>query len=168
MKTGRPSSFSSDESVFAEKTISERLARGTWIELPEWDAMGSDFMSNEFTTASGKLRAVADLIFLSSHWDTRMTTCDTLEASAAQLREGDRIPSMDLASGYHQFRLHPSMRKWFVVSCFGRWFQYIALPFGSRLSGYRFVRLVERVHGPLAGKMKFRVLHYVDDFLICL
>jgi hypothetical protein len=95
--------------VFAEKMISERLAKGTWIRLSEREAMGSDFMANEFITAdsSGKLRAPANLKVLSSHWDTRMKTCHTLEANAAQIREGDRMLSMDVAWGYHQFRLHP-------------------------------------------------------------
>jgi hypothetical protein len=126
-------------------------------------------MSKEFIAAesSGKLRAVADLKFLSSHWDTRMKECDTLEANAAQLREGDRMLSMDLASGYRRFRLHPSMRNWFVVSLFGIWFQYIALPFGLWVSGYWFVRLVGRFRALLRGQMKFRVLYSVGDFLIC-
>jgi hypothetical protein len=93
MERGRPRSSSSEEIVFAEKTISERLTRGTGIELSEREAMGSDFMSNEFipADASGKLRAVAYLRFLSSHWDTSMTKCDTLDANAAQLREGYRM-----------------------------------------------------------------------------
>jgi hypothetical protein len=31
--------------------------------------------------------------------------------------------SFNLASGCHQFRLHPSMRQWFTVKFAGRWFQ---------------------------------------------
>jgi hypothetical protein len=31
MESGRPRSFSSEESMFSEKKISDRLARGTWI-----------------------------------------------------------------------------------------------------------------------------------------
>jgi hypothetical protein len=70
--------------------------------------------------------------------------CDTLEANATQLREGDRMLSYNLESGYHQFRLHPMIREWFTVRFAGRWFRSVALPFGRRLSGCWSVRLVER------------------------
>jgi hypothetical protein len=135
---GQTRPFSAEERALGEETISKRLARGTWVELWAAEAAGARYMSNKFITSdlSGKLRSVADLKVWSSHWDTRLTTCDTLDANATQLREGDRMLSFDLASGYHHFRLHPSMREWLTVRFAGRWFRYVPLPFGWRLSGY--------------------------------
>lgn len=160
--------FSSRETDFADETIRKRLARGSWIELTEEQAAASQYMSNEFITtdSSGNMRAVADLKYLSSFWDARLTKCDTLESNAPQLKKEDQLISFDLESGYHQFRLHPTMRKWFVVKFAGRWFQYVALPFGWRLSGYWFVRLVGRFTAMLRRTLRYRVLQYVDDFLV--
>jgi hypothetical protein len=105
------------------------MARGTWVEVSAAEAARARHMSNEFITSdsSGKLRSVADLKCLYSHWDTRLTKCDTLEANATQLREGDWMPSFGLASGYHQFRLHPFMRECFKVRFAGRWFRLLSV-----------------------------------------
>jgi hypothetical protein len=117
MKRVKSRPFSAEERAFAEEKISNRLESGTWVELSAAETAGARCMSNEFTTSdwNGKLRSVADLKFLSSHWDTCLMKCDTLEANATQLREGDRMLSYNLESGYHQFRLHPMMREWFTV-----------------------------------------------------
>jgi hypothetical protein len=130
--------FSAHKLAFAEETMQKRIARGTWRGLSEEKAAHAQFVSNEFlrTNSDGTLRSVADLKFISSHWNARATKCDTLEANATQLREGDRMLSFDVASGYHQFRLHPSMRQWFTVKFARLWFQYTALPFCWQLSGY--------------------------------
>lgn len=159
---------SEEEVLFVEKTIAKRLERCTWEELSEEEARAAPYVSREFLTpdSDGKLRAVADLKYISEHFLERRTKCDTLEASAALIRKGDRMLAFDLEAGYHQFRLHPLMRQYFVVQFGSRYFRYIGLPFGWRHSGYWFIRLTSRFTTLLRSKLGFRVIHYVDDFLI--
>jgi Reverse transcriptase (RNA-dependent DNA polymerase) len=130
-------------------------------------------VSREFIArnSDGSARAVADLSHFSDHYDSIMTKAETLEGFSASLLPGDHLLSMDLRSGYHHFRFHPDMRKYFtvrVVMADGveRYFQYLVLPFGWSRSGFWFCRLVQRFWMMVKKTLGYRVLSYVDDLAI--
>jgi hypothetical protein len=79
---------------------------------------------------------------------------------------------IDLRSGYNHFRLHPAMRDYFVVSLkltagTLRYILCLVLPFGWSRGGYWFWRLVSRFWRTFKSRFGYRVLSYVDDYLIC-
>jgi hypothetical protein len=79
---------------------------------------------------------------------------------------------IDLRSGYNHFRLHPAMRDYFVVSLkltagTLRSILCLVLPFGWSRGGYWFSRLVFRFWTTVKSRFGYRILSYVDDYLIC-
>jgi Reverse transcriptase (RNA-dependent DNA polymerase) len=88
------------------------------------------------------------------------------------MKRHDTRLSMDLRSGYNHFRLHPAMRDYFLISVkltcgTVRYFRYLVLPCGWYRSGYCFSRLVSRFFTTIKSRFGYRVLSYVDDYLIC-
>jgi hypothetical protein len=73
--------------------------------------------------------------------------------------------SFDIQVGYRHFRLSPQMRDWFLFRNDGRFYRCITLPFGWGRSPMRFTQLMV----PMIRKLRqqYRVLAYLDDFLIC-
>jgi hypothetical protein len=97
---------------------------------------------------------------------------ETLEGVSISMRRHDTMLSRELHSGYNHFRLHPAMRDYFVVSVklmegTVRNFPYFVLPFGWSRSRYWLSRLVSRFWTTLKSCFGYRVLSYVDDYLIC-
>jgi hypothetical protein len=165
---------SDEDAEFVRTTIEDRLVGRIWREIPQEEALASHFLSREFVTidTDGKRRSVSDLAHLSNHWDARPTKLDSLAGSPAVLIPGDRLLSFDLKGGYHHFRLHKDMREMFRVRVDPggglpeRFFEFIALPFGWCMSGYWFVRIVRRLTDHLRNHLDYRVLAYLDDFLV--
>jgi hypothetical protein len=73
--------------------------------------------------------------------------------------------SFDIKAGYRHFRLAPRMRDWFLFAYDGRFYRFIALPFGWGRNPMWFTHLMV----PLVTKLRqsYRVLAYLEDFLIC-
>jgi hypothetical protein len=162
-----------EDSLVMPGVIEERLEERIWKELSENEAGKCLYVSREFTSynADSKPRSVADLSHLSGHYDPIVTKSDTLERFSASLLPNDHVLSMDLRYGFHHFRLHPDMRKFFSLSerkcrMADRYFQYLMLPFGWSRSGYWFSRLVQRFWTMVKRRNGYRVLSYVDDFAV--
>jgi hypothetical protein len=45
---------------------------------------------------------------------------ETMESFGVQLLDEDHLLSFDIEKGYHHFRLHPSMRNWFLFVINGK------------------------------------------------
>jgi Reverse transcriptase (RNA-dependent DNA polymerase) len=73
--------------------------------------------------------------------------------------------SFDIQAGYRHFRLAPQMGDWFLFRYDGRFYRGISLPFGWGRSPMWFIQLMV----PMVRKLRqqYRVLAYLDDFLIC-
>ena len=82
-----------------------------------------------------------------------------------EMQKGDQFISMDIHKGYRHFRLHPSMRDWFVFRYAGKYYQCVALPFGWGRSPPWFKMLMAILVGELRG-LGYRTLAYLDDFLL--
>jgi hypothetical protein len=55
---------------------------------------------------------------------------ETLPEYALELERGEKVVSFDIQVGYRHFRLAPQIRDWFLFRYDGRFYSYIALPFG--------------------------------------
>jgi hypothetical protein len=128
----------------------ETIEWSDWRELSLEQGRREQYASREFMVQNtdGNMRGVADLSHLSDHYDSVATKAETLEGSSASLMPGDRMPSMDLGSGYNHFRLHLDMRKSFTVrivmadaisvSCASIWkepFWLLVLEIGAEIFG---------------------------------
>jgi hypothetical protein len=112
-----------------------------------------------------KGRFVVNLSKQSKHWPKGSVRMETLPEFALELEREERMLSFDIQAGYRHFRLALQMRDWFVFAYDGKFYRCIALPFGWRRSPMWFTHLMV----PLITKLRqsYRVLAYLDDFLIC-
>jgi hypothetical protein len=90
---------------------------------------------------------------------------ETLLKYALELERGEKMASFDIQAGYRHFRLAPQMRDWFLFRDDGRFYRRIALPFGWDRRQMWFSQLMVSIVRKLRNQ--YRVLAYLDDFLIC-
>jgi hypothetical protein len=112
-----------------------------------------------------KGRFVVNLSKQSKHWPKGIVRMETLPEYALELERGEKMVSFDIQAGYRHFGLAPQMRDWFLFRYDGRFYRCIALPFGWGRSPMWFTKLM----APMVRKLreKYRILAYLDDFLIC-
>jgi hypothetical protein len=112
-----------------------------------------------------KGRFVVNLSGQSKHWPTGSVRMEILPEFSQELGREERMLSFDIEAGYRHFRLAPQMRDWFVFAYDGRFYRCIALPFGWGRIPMWFTHLMV----PLITRLRqsYRVLAYLDDFLIC-
>lgn len=91
---------------------------------------------------------------------------ETLPSFALELEQSDYLISFDIKSGYRHFYLHPSMRDYFLFHYCGRYYRCVALPFGWGRSPLWFTKLTRPLVQYMREKCGYRVLPYIDDFLV--
>jgi Reverse transcriptase (RNA-dependent DNA polymerase) len=112
-----------------------------------------------------KGRFVVNLSKQFKHWPKGSVRMETLPEYALEVERGEKMVSFDIQAGYRHFRLAPQMRDWLLFRYEGRFYRCIALPFGWGRSPIWFTQLMV----PMVRKLteQYRVLAYLDDFLIC-
>ena len=99
-------------------------------------------------------------------------TFQTLDDAVTHLSEGAYLTKVDLKSAYQSVRIHPSNwpacgLKWTFEGDMGDTYMIdTALPFGSRLGPGIFHRLSQAVRRMMARSGFYKVVVYLDDFLI--
>jgi Reverse transcriptase (RNA-dependent DNA polymerase) len=108
---------------------------------------------------------VVNLSKKSKHWHKGSVRIGTLPEYALKLEHGKKMVSFDIQAGFRHFRIAPQMRDWFLFRYDGRCYRCVALPFGWVRSPIWFTHLMV----PMIRKLRqqYRVLAYLDDFLIC-
>jgi hypothetical protein len=115
-----------------------------------------------------KGRIVVSLYKQSKHWPQGSVRMGTLPEYALELERGEKMVSFDIQAGYRHFRLAPKMRDWFLFRYDGRLYRCIAVPFGWGRSPMWFTQLmVLMVLMVRKVREQYRVLAYLDNFLIC-
>lgn len=110
-------------------------------------------------------RFIVNLHEASKLWDPKSMRMDRPVDFALEVQRGERLLSFDIKAGYRHFRLHDAMRPYVLFHYDGRVYASVALPFGWSMSPYWFTRLLK----PMVGWLRqngFRVLAYLDDFLV--
>jgi Reverse transcriptase (RNA-dependent DNA polymerase) len=108
---------------------------------------------------------VVNLTKQSKHWPKGSVRMETLPEYALELERGKKMVSFDIQAGYRHFLLASQMRDWFLFRYGGHFYRCIALPFGWGRSLMWFTQLVVLMVRKL--RQQYRVLAYLDDFVIC-
>jgi hypothetical protein len=112
-----------------------------------------------------KGRFVVNLSKKSKHWPKGCVRMETLPEYALELERGEKMMSFDIQAGDRHFRLAQQMRDWFLFRYDEHLYRCIALSFGWSRSPMWFTQLMVSMVRKL--REQFRVLAYLDDFLIC-
>lgn len=91
---------------------------------------------------------------------------ETLPSFALELQRGDNLLSWDAKEEYRHMYLHPEIREFFLFRYAGRYFKCIALPFAWCRSAMWFTKMVRVMIRHIRSVFGFRVLPYIDDFLV--
>lgn len=102
---------------------------------------------------------------MSKHWPKRSVILEGLAEFATSIEKDEYFISMDVENGYCCLGLHPSMREWFIFKYRNSYYQCIELPFGWGRLPFWFCGLMAPFVRELRN-WRFRVLSYVDNFLI--
>lgn len=84
---------------------------------------------------------------------------------ASLFKKGDHFIAPDVKDGYHFFFLHESIREYFPFHFPGRYFCCIVLSFAWCRATFWFVNMMKSFVGKMR-KWDYRILEYVDDFII--
>lgn len=127
--------------------------------------------SSAFTVWQGegeerKGRFVLNFHRQSKHWCKGSIKMETVPSFSLEMERGDMMLSFDVKAGYRHFFLHPDMRDFFLFHYAGRYFRCIALPFGWGRSPMWFTKMMRGFVRYMREKMCYRVLPYIDDFLV--
>lgn len=163
-----------EDRAFARKDLMDGCKNGIYEEvnrkevedaLREGAVISSAFTVWQEKGAERKGRLVINFSRQSKHWPKGSMRMESMTEFAMQVEEGDYFVSMDVEKGYRHLRLHPSMRKWFLFRYAGRYYRCVALPFGWGRSPLWFTQFIS-TFVPEVRRWGYRVLPYVDDFLI--
>ena len=102
----------------------------------------------------------------SQQWCWGIVRMETLQSFAVQLQRNETLPYLDIKSGHRHLYLHPDMRNYFIFRYEGRHYRCIVLPFGWGRSVLCFTELLRPPVRHLREWLSYRMLPYIDDFLI--
>ena len=128
-----------EDKAFAAVDLAERCRSGIYMEVTPEHAVrarqeGAGIFSSFVVWQDGpegrKGQFILNLVLQSKKWPKGTVKMDSIAQFAMNLRKGDYLLSMDIAKGYQHFRLHPTMPDWFLFRWEGRYYQFVALPFG--------------------------------------
>jgi Reverse transcriptase (RNA-dependent DNA polymerase) len=128
--------------------------------------VSSSFVIWQEGSGKRKGRFIVNFAKQSKHRDKGSVRMETLPAYALERQKGDHMISFDIQSGYRHFRFAPHMRDMFLFRYAGRLFQCLALPFGWGRSPMWFTKLLRPMVQHLRSYELYRVLAYLDDFLV--
>lgn len=160
---------------FASADLSKGLREGIYEEVSSEYAMEQvargRLVSSSFVVWQGdgserKGRFVVNLHLQSQHWKKGSIKMETLPSFALELEKDDFLFSFDIHAGYRHFYLHPQMRDYFLFHYGGRYYRCIALPFGWGRSPMWFTKFMRGFVRHLRTRHAYRVLPYIDDFLV--
>lgn len=164
-----------DDVEFGRVDLSKACGEGVYEEIGREEAMRvagtGKMVSSAFVVWQGsgegrKRRFVVNLSRQSKHWGKGTVNMETLPGFALELQREDMLTSFDDKGGYRHFYLRPEMRDYFVLGYDRRFYRFIAVQFGWGRSGYWFVKLMRPLVRRLREKEGYRVLPYLDDFLV--
>ena len=166
---------SEEDLEFGRKDLEAGCASGVYEEVAAWEAEDlvrrGYLISSAFTVWQGdpgarKGRFVVNLSRQSKFWAKGSVKMERLEEFTDELEEGERLISFDLVAGYRHVHLHPLMLNYFLFAYAGRVYRCLALPFGWGRSALHFTRFLRPMVSYLRNVLGYRVLWYLDDFLI--
>ena len=128
---------------------------------------GTGFYSISFLVPkrTGGLRPVINLKPLNRYLRTQHFKMDTLNKVINLTKKGDWAISIDLTDAYLHIPIFQGHRKYLRFCIKGKAYQFIALPFGPKVSARVFTKIVS----VLAGYLRMQNLRlgvYLDDWFL--
>lgn len=166
---------SAEDLEFGRADLKKGCESGVYEELTDEEAQDliarGFLLSSAFTVWQGegkdrKGRFVVNFSRQSKFWPKGSMRMERLEEFSDELHQGESLISFDLTAGYRHVHLHPSMLNFFVFWYAGRTYRCLALPFGWGRSAYHFTRFLRPFVVYLRNVLGYRVLWYLDDFLV--
>lgn len=152
---------------FLNEELQCLLEGGMIREIPRVEAVCSSPARVEPKRDSDKLRLVVNYRGpVNDCAVKKRLRLETLSVLPAVVRSGDWLVTLDLRSGYHHFRFHPSVQPYLGFNILDRFFEPVALNFGFTLSPYIFHKIVRQVVRYLRQEHRVRMMSYLDDFLL--
>jgi hypothetical protein len=81
------------------------------------------------------------------------------------IKRDDLLGKVDFKSAYHQLKLHPRMKRFFVFKFQDKYYQYEVLPQGWNMSPWIWTRYANRLQH-LMAEQGIRCCLYMDDALL--
>lgn len=166
---------SMEDREYAQGDLERGVAEGVYERVGEEEVEDlvreGKMVSSAFVVWQGhgeerKGRFVVNFHRQSKHWARGSVKMETVQSFALDMEKNDVLMSWDFKSGYRHFYLHPDVRNFFVFRYGGAFYRCIALPFGWGRSVLWFMKLLRPLVQFMREKLKYRVLPYIDDFLV--
>jgi Reverse transcriptase (RNA-dependent DNA polymerase) len=164
-----------EDLAFGERDLGDGCGTGIYERVTKGQAMkyknrgymiSSAFVVWQDGPEGRKGRFVVNFSKQRKHWDKGSVKMESLAGYSMSIQKGDHLISFDIKSGYRHFRLAPDMRKWFLFRYNGCYYKCVALPFGWGRSPLWFTELMRPFVRYMRTELGYRVLAYLDDFLI--
>jgi hypothetical protein len=112
---------------------------------------------------TGKRRLIVNLRSLNEHIDCPYFRIEDLRLARAWLERHHHVISFDIKSAYHHVTIHPSHRPWLGIQFEGKFYQFVALPFGLNISPWLFTKVMRCPINYWRKKHSFKIGCFIDD-----
>ena len=157
-------SFNFSESLFVCKEI-DRLLRAGYIKQCD---KKPDYISpiGCVSKKTGGYRLITDFRRINECCETSKFKQEDIRNVSKVIKDKDYLTSIDLKDGFYNISIKKEDQGILSFEYQGKFYSYVALPFGYCLSPYYFAKILRPVVCYLR-QFGIRLSLYVDDFLVC-
>jgi hypothetical protein len=165
LKKGKQRKFSPEEDKQFAKLLREEIEQDIVKEIPESQVAYSSPVGI-VPKKGGEWRKIWDGRVVNDEQVAIHFRMEGVETVQRLMRIGDWATSIDLKSAFNHLRVHPSMRPFLAFEYKGRFYQYMAMPFGSKHSPRLFTEALSYPMRFIRSHWDIRVVQYMDDLLL--
>lgn len=114
--------------------------------------------------SEGKKRLCWNGVYANKFIRKKKFKYETLQYAASLAQKGDFMFTLDLKSGYHQFKLQEDLRKFCCFEWDGTVYQWQVLPFGLCTAPWSFTKIIRCLLQRWRA-LGYRCSNYIDDFI---
>jgi ribonuclease HI len=147
------------------RLLTEELRDGVVREVPltEVKWLNPTFLVPK---AGGKWRKILDCRRLNEEMKDRHFKMESAEDVLQIARAGDWATSLDFRAAFNHLTVDSALRPYLCFQFAGRYYQYLAMPFGLKQAPRVFTRLMKRAVAAVRERWKTRMVFYMDDSLL--
>jgi hypothetical protein len=112
----------------------------------------------------GKLRLVLDATYINLYDCYEAFSYEKLSDVPHFAQASEWLVLTDFKAGYHHLKVHPQDRKFLGIEFEGKFYAFVALPFGLSSACRVYTVLMQQVYAPLRS-LGLRMTTYIDDAL---
>jgi hypothetical protein len=153
-----------EHEAFVDSAVADLLASGAARPCKRGDLVVVNPLNVITKPGSTKLRLILDLRHVNDHLVVPEFKYEGLKLIPQLLEPGDRMFSIDLASGYHHVEMHPGAHPYLGFKWREQYYAFAVLPFGLASACWAFTKVMRVVVTDIRSK-GLPVSSYPDDFL---